>query len=377
MSESHVETNYSSRQSRLEGALKAANLEAIALNAGPSLTYLTGLHFHLSERPVVGLFTPNLSPVIIFPELEAGKLANLSYPVQAFSYGEDPGKWQTIFLEGMQAAQFDGRRVGIEPRRMRVLELDLLEGTGLITEFTSGEECLAELRMIKDKNELANMHQAVEIAQGALESVLSWIKPGITEGELAAELTVGLLRGGSDSQLPFTPIVASGPNSANPHAFPSDRRLEGGDLLIIDWGASVGGYLSDLTRTFAIGEAEDEMKRVAEIVMEANEAARAIAGPGVAAEDIDRAARQVIVEAGYGEFFFHRTGHGLGMESHEEPYIRDGNSLPLTPGMTFTIEPGIYLPGRGGVRIEDDVVITTDGLESISDLPRELRIIGD
>jgi len=377
MSESHVETNYSSRQSRLVGAMEAANLGAIALNAGPSLTYLTGLHFHLSERPVVGLFTPNLSPVIILPELEAGKLTNLSYPVQAFAYGEDPGTWLTTFKEGVRAAQFEGHQVGIEPHRMRVLELDLLEGTGSSNEFTSGEECLAALRMIKEKTELVNMHQAVEIAQGALETVLPLIKAGTTEREIAAELTMELLRGGSDSQLPFTPIVASGPNSANPHAFPSDRRLEGGDLLIIDWGASIGGYFSDLTRTFAIGEPEGEMKRIAKIVLEANEAARAAAGPGVAAEDIDRAARQVIIEAGYGEFFFHRTGHGLGMEGHEEPYIREGNSLSLTPGMTFTIEPGIYLPGRGGVRIEDDVVITTDGLESLSNLPRELRIIRD
>jgi Xaa-Pro dipeptidase len=146
--------------------------------------------------------------------------------------------------------------------------------------------------------------------------------------------------------------------------------------LIIDWGANIGGYFSDLTRTFAIGALEAEMKPIAQIVLEANEAARRIAGPGVAAEDIDHAARQVIEQAGYGEFFIHRTGHGLGMEVHEEPYIRDGNPMPLSPGMTFTIEPGIYLPGRGGVRIEDDVVITEHGLRSLSDMPRELRLIG-
>jgi Xaa-Pro dipeptidase len=198
----------------------------------------------------------------------------------------------------------------------------------------------------------------------------------MTERALAAEITVGLLREGSESQIPFAPIVAPGPNSANPHAFPSDRQLQKGDLLIIDWGANVGGYFSDLTRTFAIGEVDDELQRIAQIVLEANEAARRIAGPGVAAEDVDHAARQVIEDGGYGEFFIHRTGHGLGMEVHEEPYIRAGNSFPLTPGMTFTIEPGIYLPGRGGVRIEDDVVITEHGLRSLSDMPRELRFIG-
>jgi Xaa-Pro dipeptidase len=377
MSEAHLEANYSMRQSRLVQVIQAANLEAMALNAGPSLTYLTGLHVHLSERPVVGLFTPNHSPVIILPELESGKLSNLTFPVQAFEYGEDPGTWQAIFQEGIQAAQCAGGQVGIEPRRMRVLEMSLLEGADSSINFLAGEVCMAELRMQKDETELANMQTAVNIAQNALEAILPEIKPEMTERELAAEITVGLLREGSDSQMPFSPIVASGPNSANPHAFPSDRQLERGDLLIIDWGANTGGYFSDLTRTFAIGEPQDEMRRIAKIVLEANDAAREIAGPGVAAEDIDRAARQVIEDAGYGEFFIHRTGHGLGMEGHEEPYIRAGNALPLTPGMTFTIEPGIYLPGRGGVRIEDDVVITEHGLLSLSDMPRELRFIGE
>jgi Xaa-Pro dipeptidase len=151
--------------------------------------------------------------------------------------------------------------------------------------------------------------------------------------------------------------------------------LQIGDLLIIDWGANVGGYFSDLTRTFAIGEPEDEMKMVAQTVHQANTAAQDIAGPGVAAQEIDQAARKVIEEKGYGQYFIHRTGHGLGLETHEEPYIRDGNPLPLESGMTFTIEPGIYIPGRGGVRIEDDVVITEQGLHSFSDLPRELNIL--
>ena len=376
MSESHLEANYSMRQSRLAQALRAANLEAMVLNAGPSMTYLTGLHVHLSERPVVGLFTPDLSPVIILPELESGKLSNLPYPVQSFEYGEDPGTWQAVFQEGIQAAQCAGGQVGIEPRRMRVLEMGFLEKAGSSIKFLPGEAYMAELRMQKDEAELTNMQTAVNAAQNALEAILPGIKPGMTERELAAEITMGLLREGSESQMPFAPIVASGPNSANPHAFPSDRQLENGDLLIIDWGANIGGYFSDLTRTFAIGDLEAEMKPIAQIVLEANEAARRIAGPGVAAEDIDHAARQVIEQAGYGEFFIHRTGHGLGMEVHEEPYIRDGNPMPLSPGMTFTIEPGIYLPGRGGVRIEDDVVITEHGLRSFSDMPRELRFIG-
>jgi Xaa-Pro dipeptidase len=144
-------------------------------------------------------------------------------------------------------------------------------------------------------------------------------------------------------------------------------------LLVIDWGASFEGYFSDITRTFAIGEMDDEWKQIGKIVLEANAAGRNSARPGIAAEVIDQAARAVIDSAGYGKYFTHRTGHGLGMESHEEPYIRGGNSMLLENGMTFTIEPGIYLPGRNGVRIEDDVVITQSGADCLTSLPREVR----
>jgi Xaa-Pro dipeptidase len=355
--------------------MKTAGLQGIALNAGPSLTYLSGLHFHLSERPVVGLFTMDNPPVFVLPELEAGKLGQLSYSFQEYTYGEDPETWLNVFRKALLAAQLPGRQVGIEPRQMRVLELNFLDSTELETRFVPGDSCLAEIRVRKDDAEIDAMQKAVYIAQIALQAALPEIQPGITERELAAEITVQLLRHGSDSEIPFTPIVASGPNSANPHAFPGNRRLQIGDLLIIDWGANVGGYFSDLTRTFAIGEPEDEMKMVAQTVHQANTAAQDIAGPGVAAQEIDQAARKVIEEKGYGQYFIHRTGHGLGLETHEEPYIRDGNPLPLESGMTFTIEPGIYIPGRGGVRIEDDVVITEQGLHSFSDLPRELNIL--
>ncbi|UCD43144.1 MAG: aminopeptidase P family protein [Chloroflexota bacterium] len=376
MSASFSSVDYDLRQQRLAQAIKIAQLEGMALNAGPSLTYLTGLHFHLSERPVLGLFSAGNPPVIVLPELETGKISNLAYQTSSFAYGEDPETWQTIMKEGIQAAGFSGRRIGIEPRVLRVLELDLLNSTGIDFTLVSGEAALAHLRMQKDEYEQARMQKAVDIAQNALDAILPEIKPGITERELAAKLVVALLNNGSDPQLPFSPIVASGPNSANPHAFPTDRQLIKGDLLIIDWGANEGGYFSDLTRTFAIGDPQQEMVEIAQIVLEANQAAHNIARPGVSAQEVDQAARAVIEAAGYGDYFTHRTGHGLGMEGHEAPYIRAGNPILLTPGMTFTIEPGIYLSGKGGVRIEDDVVITEEGLYSFSDLPRELKILG-
>jgi Xaa-Pro dipeptidase len=198
----------------------------------------------------------------------------------------------------------------------------------------------------------------------------------MTEKELAAELVVQLLRHGSQPEMPFAPIVSSGPNSANPHAVPTERKLRPGDLLVVDWGAAVDGYVSDLTRTFAVGEADAELRKIHQIVLEANEAGRLAGKPGVPCAQVDRAARSVIEKAGYGEYFTHRTGHGIGMEGHETPYLRADNMELLEEGMVYTVEPGIYLPDRNGVRIEDNLVITGDGADCLSDMSRELRIIG-
>jgi Xaa-Pro dipeptidase len=363
---------YKQRQSRLAAALPDHGLDGLILNAGPSLTYFSGLHFHLSERPVALFLLSGQEPLIVAPELEAGKVHGLPFPVQVYLYGEDTASWAGSFRAAARAARLSGARVGIEPRRLRVLELELLETAAPGAFFVSGQECMASLRMVKDRAELAAMRRAVAIAQQALSATLADFRAGVTERQLAAELTVQILRHGSDPELPFSPIVASGANSANPHAVPSDRVIQNGELLILDWGASADGYFSDLTRTFAVGEVDDDLHQVARTVAEANAAARAACQPGVPAGEVDDAARRVIELSGYGEFFMHRTGHGLGIESHEEPYIASGNPLPLQPGMTFTIEPGIYLPGRGGVRIEDNLLITDQASETFSDLRRDL-----
>ncbi len=216
------------------------------------------------------------------------------------------------------------------------------------------------------------MRKAAEIAQNALSSALPSVKIGLSEREFASELSLQLLKSGCDPELPFAPIVSSGPNAANPHATPSDRHFSPGDLLVVDWGASYNGYFSDITRTFAIGNIDPQFTKIWKIVLAANEAGRLAAKPGISAGAVDAAARSVIEAAGYGIYFTHRTGHGLGMEAHEYPYIRSGNPDLLIPGMTFTVEPGIYLPERNGVRIEDDIVITTDGCETLTSFPREV-----
>jgi len=235
---------------------------------------------------------------------------------------------------------------------------------------------LPQLRMTKDETEITCMRRAIDIAERALQRLLdeNAIRPGQTEQQVAADLQIALLREGGQGEA-FSPIVVAGPNSALPHAGPSDRAMEAGDLVTIDWGAVYDGYRSDITRTFVLGRLAPEVEPIYDAVLAANEAARLAIRPGLPAQEVDRVARWAITVAGYGDYFTHRTGHGLGLETHEPPYMVEGNLDLLRPGMTFTVEPGIYVPGLGGVRIEDDVRVTEQGVETLTTLPRDLMIL--
>jgi Xaa-Pro dipeptidase len=340
------------------------------------LTYLTGLHFHLMERPVVLLVGQGGIPAIVLPELEMLKVEQMPYPVQAFAYGENPSEWDAAFRKATQALDLDGKRIGVDPRQMRLLEFRHVKAGAPEADYPDASEVLGLLRLKKDKTEIEAMRRAVKVAQNALEATIPLIKIGMTEKELSAELVVQLLKHGSEPEMPFSPIVSGGPNSANPHASPTERKLQAGDLLVVDWGATADGYISDLTRTFAVGQVEAEFEKIHKIVQQANAAGRAAGKPGVPCADVDKAAREVIEKSGYGQYFTHRTGHGIGMEGHEEPYMRGDNMQILEPGMAYTVEPGIYLPGRNGVRVEDNVVVMETGSESLSDMPREIRVVG-
>lgn len=370
-------TPFTKRQNKLKDLLSDSGFDALALNPGPSLYYLTGLHFHLSERPIVAIFPLEKPNIIILPELEAPKIKGLDIEIDTIDYGEDPHTWPGIFQDAIIGlGLMNDARIGIEDRRMRVLELRLLkESFPDQNKILPANELITELRIIKDNNEIEAMRKAVDIAEHALTATIGMIHPGVSEQEVASELTLQLLRNGSQPELPFFPIVSSGPNSANPHATPSERILTPGDMLVIDWGANYGGYVSDITRTFAIEYITQEFEKIHQVVLNANTAGREAVQSGLKAEQIDEAARDQIAQAGYGQFFIHRTGHGIGIEGHEPPYIRQGNQRILSPGMTFTIEPGIYLPEENGVRIEDDVLVTEDGGQSLTTIKRELTVI--
>ncbi len=356
----------------LQQELIRLKIDCLALNPGPSLTYLTGLHFHLMERPVVAFFTASGRNGIVLPVLEQAKLADHPLNFEIFPFGDDPADWELAYLGAFDALNLHGTTIGVEPNHLRVLELRFLEEAGKNVEVVDGSLPVTHLRMVKATGEWKKMRQAAVIAQDALMATLKQVRGGMSEKEIASNLVIELYRAGSDVELPFQPIVSTGPNSANPHAVPSDRCLQDGDLLLVDWGASKDGYLSDITRTFTFGNVDPELIAIGEIVLAANQAGRQSYRKGISAGDVDLKTRAVIEDAGYGRYFIHRTGHGLGMEAHEAPYIYAGNILVLLDGMTFTIEPGIYLPERGGVRIEDDMVVTPSGFESLTDLPRQV-----
>jgi Xaa-Pro dipeptidase len=363
------------RLARLGQAMRQHGFEVIALIPGPTLFHLTGLSFHLMERPVVGIFTPSASPCLVLPELELAKAEAAGLALDLIPYDEDEASRTRALQQAAERAGLAGRRVGVEPLRMRVFELRLLEAAAPGASFVSAAEALASLRIVKDEGEVDAMRRAVQVAEAALAATLPLVRQGMTEREFASELTLQLFRAGSDPELPFSPIIASGPNSALPHALPGHRRLQAGDLVVVDWGAIVEGYVSDLTRTFAVGSVDPQLARVHETVQQANAAGRWAVRPGATSGQVDAAARAVIQAAGYGEFFIHRTGHGIGLEGHEPPYIRADDPLAMVPGMTFTVEPGIYLQGRGGVRVEDDMLVTAKGGDSLSSYPREMGMI--
>ena len=365
----------SDRLDRLTEQIVAHGLDGLALVPGPNLTYISGIHTHMSERPVVLFLPADDDPAIIIPSLEAMKARDAGIPEERIFDWNDAEGYHGAFQQACAHLELADYMLGVEALHMRVLEMQLLQRYAPGLQIAHAEPALSALRSIKDADEVAAMEKAIAIAEKALKRIAPRIKVGLSERQIAAMLTQELLASGADS-IAFGPIVSGGPNSASPHAVPTNRPIRPGDLLVIDWGIYADGYPSDITRTFAVGEIDDELRRVYEVVKMANEEARKAVRPGVTGQAIDRVARDVIEDAGYGEYFIHRTGHGLGLEIHEPPDMSPVNDKPIAPGNVFTIEPGIYLPGRGGVRIEDNILAMADGSRTLTTYSRDLITVG-
>jgi Xaa-Pro dipeptidase len=371
------------RITRVQAAMTEAKLDVLALIPGSNFRYLTGFSPMLTERlALVLLSTLSDTPTLVIPALEApGARTHLGARVEILTWDDATGSHAALQDSLNRLGGEKTVRAGVEFTAMRIQELRALEnaatGMGMNLKTVDATTLLGRLRMVKDTHELAAMERAAQIVERALGRTIEQIRPGLTERELSRICTREIHEAGADGES-FEAFVGAGPNSANPHHEPGDRSLQSGDLIIIDCGAVCRGYASDITRTVALGEPGDQAHRIYETVKAANAAGRLAVRPGVTGEEVDRAARQVIEEAGYGAHFLHRTGHGLGLQTfpcHEYPDIVAGSRDPLPVGTTFTIEPGVYLEGFGGVRIEDDVVVTATGHRSLTDFDRELVVV--
>lgn len=359
---------------RLADAGRLKGMDAVVLMPGANLHYLTGLSLHLSERVALAVIpTDGRDVLIVLPALEQPRAQSEfrgGVPVQWFPWGDDEGPMNAL---RRAASGLLGRTIGVEYTAMRVLELRALEEVAGV-HVVDATDSLASLRMQKDADELALMREAVRIVETGLRIAIESIKPGRTEREIAA-IWEEVMRDEGAEAPSFGTIVASGPNSANPHHTTGDRRIAEGDLIILDGGARYKGYCSDITRTVAVGPINADQERIYAAVLAANDAGFAASQVGATGASIDHAARQVIEDADLGQYFIHRTGHGLGMEIHEPPYINSTNKQALGVGTVFTVEPGVYLSGLGGVRIEDDVLLTADGAERLTTMDRALQVL--
>ncbi|MGW0858800.1 M24 family metallopeptidase [Streptomyces sp. NPDC002690] len=361
---------YRARMARAADSAAEAGLAGVLVAPGPDLVHLTGYQPVSTERLTLLVLTPGQEPVLVVPTLEAPDAeAAIGAPALSLRDWTDARNPYEVAAPLLDAAG----RYGISDNAwaMHLLGLQqLLPGTS----YASLTQVLPMLRAVKDAAELERLAAAGAAADATYEEILKVPFVGRPETEVSADLTE-LLIGFGHSQVDFA-IVGSGPNGANPHHEAGDRVIQHGDMVVLDFGGLRYGYGSDTSRTVHVGEPTPEEQRVHDVVREAQAAGCAAVRPGAACQDIDRAARAVITEFGYGDRFIHRTGHGIGVTTHEPPYMIEGEEQPLVPGMCFSVEPGIYLPGRFGVRIEDIVTVTDDAGRRLNSTARELAIVG-
>ncbi len=265
------------------------------------------------------------------------------------------------------------RKLGFEENYLSVKEYNAWT-EGVRAQFVPANDLVDGLRMYKDAEEVERLIQAQRISERAFDEILNFLQPGVTEKEVAAKLEYDMLRFGAQ-KMSFDPIVASGPNGSMPHAVPGDRKIQKGEFVTMDFGCKFGGYCSDMTRTVAVGEPTDEMKKVYQTVLEAQLAGIAAAKAGCLGCDVHEAGRKVIADAGYGAYFGHGFGHGVGIEIHESPRFSPLWKQPIAAGAALSAEPGIYLPGKFGVRIEDVVILTEGGCTDITKAPKQLIVL--
>ena len=353
------------RLDRARVLMAERGVDALLLSVGADLPYLTGYRAMPLERLTMLVLPREGGATLVIPELEAPRVERGPFDVLAWAETADP-----VALVARLAGP--ARRVALGDTTWSVFLLGLQERMPA-ARFEPASPLMRELRMRKDAAEIRLLRAAAEATDRVVARLASMRFSGRSERDLAGEIAAMTVEEGHD-EAAFT-IVAGGPNAASPHHEPTGRVLERGDTVVVDFGGTVGGYGSDTTRTFSVGPPAPDVAAAFATLVAAQRAAVEAVRPGVAAEEVDRTARGIIAGAGYGEYFVHRTGHGIGLETHEHPYIVEGNTEPLEPGMVFSVEPGIYVPGRFGMRIEDIVAVTSDGVDPLNRSPHGLSVV--
>jgi len=347
-------------------------LDAIALVPGSNFTRLYNKTFHQNERPLVVVIPVSGTPAAIVPNLELGSFALLDFEGEVFDWRDQSG-YQDAFDALFRHMPL--KRIGVEGQSMRVFVHHAMLDACQTLEIRDAEKAISGLRLLKTEMEIAALQEAIHISEKALAQTLQDVRVGMTEVEIERHLKQHLFACGAE-EFSFGPIVAAGDNSARPHASArADYPIKAGDALLLDFGARYGGLCADITRTFFIGHASDEAQEVYQTVLEANQKGHAATRPGATAHDVDDATTAHLEASKYADRIRTKTGHGVGRDIHEDPYIMRGNHQVLEPGMVFTIEPGLYQLDNFGVRIEDDVLVTRDGVRSLTSFARELTII--
>ncbi|ORV95444.1 dipeptidase [Mycobacterium interjectum] len=362
---------YARRLAAAAAATADAGLAGLVITPGYDLRYLVGSRAQTLERLTALVLPASGDPTVVVPRLELASLkrsaiAELGLAVRDWVDGDDPYRLVGATLGGGPTA------TAVTDSMPALHLLPLAEVLGVLPVLAT--DVLRELRMVKEECEIDALRKAGAAIDRVHARVPEFLRPGRTEADVAADIAGAIVAEGH-SEVAFI-IVGSGPNAADPHHGYSDRELQAGDIVVVDiGGAYEPGYHSDSTRTYSIGEPAPDVAQQYSVLQRAQRAAVDAVRPGVTAERVDAAARDVLAEAGLAEFFVHRTGHGIGLSVHEEPYIVTGNDLPLAAGMAFSIEPGIYFPGRWGARIEDIVVVTENGALAVNNRPHELIVV--
>ncbi|WP_354004019.1 M24 family metallopeptidase [Pseudotabrizicola algicola] len=357
-------TSVANRLAALRDIMQRGGTTLTALAPGAHMHWVLGYHPHPDERPTYLLVGPDKAMMVV-PSVNAQDIgARVDLPQQVWTDEEGPAK---ALSEALKQVLPDGAvRVSLDETMRADAALLLLDQLGT-AQRCFATETVGALRMRKDAAEFAALKAAALVADKAMQAGFAALRPGLTERQVAEVIRDGFARQNTPSAFC---LVASGPNGAFPHHSTGDRVIQTGDAIVIDIGGTTGGYPSDMTRMALVGKTSEEYTAVHAVVERAVQAAMAAARPGVLAKSVDKAARDVIAQAGYGDYFVHRTGHGLGLEVHEPPYLTATSETVLEEGMVFSIEPGIYLPGRFGIRLEEIVILRADGPEILSSLPR-------